>query len=291
VDIEPPRKQAKRESHFTASDADESDALDTPTPAPSKKQPSSLPFDALSTQKKNAAETRFEKITPKTAVDDMIPQEDRPAVARVMRISSPSNNSSTAPSTAPSRPTNPRAESSTGPATDKDGLTKKQRQNQKKKERHREAKAREEAIRQSQLRAHQKELETIRLNSQIKAAEKKSSVPINAWQQTGRPNIPAAEQQQPGMDDSVYTIRNLSEENLTTLGHRSDGAVSEEGWQEVTSRAAKKAAVAMAAGSAKGASGTEGSEDVSSLGDSEEGSVLKVPPAYASSNSFANLDS
>jgi len=223
----------------------------------------------------------------------MIPQEDRPAVARVMRISSPSNDTTTTPS----RPPKPRTESagSGGPAVDKDGLTKKQRQNQKKKERHREAKAREEAIRQSQLRAHQKELETIRLNSQIKAAEKKSAagaaVPINAWQQTGRPNV----DQPPAMDDSVYTIRNLSEENLTTLGHRSDGAASEEGWQEVTSRAAKKAAAAAAAASSssqKATSGTEGSEEVSSsVGDSEEGSVLKVRPAYVSNNTFANLDS
>jgi len=286
VDTEPPRKQVKRETHFTPSDADESDALDTPTPAPTKKQPTSLPFDSLSAHNKNAAETRFEKVTPKTSVDDMIPQEDRPAVARVMRISSPSNETTT-PSTP--RPANPRADSTgSGLAIDKDGLTKKQRQNQKKKERHREAKAREEAIRQSQLRAHQKELETIRLNSQIKAAEKKSSTnPINAWQQSGRPNV----DQPSALDESVYTIRNLSEENLTTLGHRSDGAASEEGWQEVTSKAAKKAAAA-ASSSQKATSGTEGSEEVSSsLGDSEEGSVLKVRPAYVSSNSFANLDS
>ena len=98
------------------------------------------------------------------------------------------------------------------------------------------------------------------------------------------------------MDDSVYTIRNLSdEENLTTWGHRSDGAASEEGWQEVTSRAAKKAASlvnAAASSSQKGTSGTEGSEDVSSsVGDSEEGSVLKVRPEYTSNNSFANLES
>src|SRR5271155_1399063 len=210
VDTEPPRKQVKRATHFTPSDADESDALDTPTPAPTKKQPTSLPFDSLSAPPKSAAETRFEKITPKTSVDDMIPQEDRPAVARVMRISPPSNETSTPPV---SRSANPRVETTgIGPVVDKDGLTKKQRQNQKKKERHREAKAREEAIRQSQLRAHQKELETIRLNSQIKAAEKKSVQP-NAWQQTGPP---------PAMDESVYTIRNLSDENLTTVGHRSD---------------------------------------------------------------------
>jgi len=56
------------------------------------------------------------------------------------------------------------------------------------------------------------------------------------------------------------------------------------------SKAAKKAAAA--ASSQKATSGTEGSEEVSSsLGDSEEGSVLKVRPAYVSSNSFANLDS
>ena len=91
------------------------------------------------------------------------------------------------------------------------------------------------------------------------------------------------------MDESVYTIRNLSEENLTTLGHRSDGTASEEGWQEVTSKAAKKAAAAAAQ---RATSLTEGSEEVSSsLGDSEEGSVPKVQPAYISSNSFANLDS
>ncbi len=202
----------------------------------------------------------------------MIPPEDRPAVARVMRISSPSSHQST-PTTSSSGLTNPRT---AGPAVDKDGLTKKQRQNQKKKERHREARAREEAIRQSQLRAHQKELETIRLNSQIKSSEKKSSPP-NAWQQTGRPV----------MEDSVYTIRDLSDENLTTLGHRSDGAASEEGWQEVTSRAVKKAA--SKAGTEK--SGTDVSEDISSIEGSEEGSVLKVRPPYVSSNSFSNLDS
>lgn len=89
------------------------------------------------------------------------------------------------------------------------------------------------------------------------------------------------------MEDSVYTIRNLSEENITTLGHRSDGAASEEGWQEVTSRAAKK--TSQKAGTEK--SGTDCSEDISSLEGSEEGSVPKVRPAYVSSNSFANLDS
>lgn len=272
VDVEPPWKQVKRDAHFTSSDADESDVMDTPTPAPSKKQSAGISGDTLSAQNKSAAESRFERITPKTVVDDMIPEEDRPAVARVMRISSPSEQ--LAP-TSP-RPANARAESSSGPAIDKDGLSKKQRQNLKKKERHREARAREEAIRQSQLRAHQKELETIRLNSQIKAAEKKSSQP-NVWQQTGRP----------AMEDSVYTIRNLSEENITTLGHRSDGAASEEGWQEVTSRAAKK--TSQKAGTEK--SGTDCSEDISSLEGSEEGSVPKVRPAYVSSNSFANLDS
>jgi hypothetical protein len=225
------------------------------------------------THSRNAAESRFEQITPKTAVDDMIPPEDRPTVARVMRISSPSSDQS-APTTSSVLTNTP----TTGPAVDSDGLTKKQRQNQKKRERHREARAREEAVRQAQLRAHQKELETIRLNSQIKAAEKKSSQPPpNAWQQTGRP----------AMEDSVYTIRNLSDENLTTLGHRSDGAASEEGWQEVTSRGAKKAV--SKTGTEK--SGTDGSEDVSSIEGSEGGFVLRVRPAYASSNSFANLDS
>lgn len=212
---------------------------------------------------------------PKTVVDDMIPQEDRPAVARVLRISSPSKEN--APSSP--RPAAAGTGSSRSLAVDNDGLTKKQRQNRKKKERHREARAREEAIRQSQLRAHQKELETIRLNSQIKEAEKKSAQ-INAWQHTGLPT----------MEDSVYTIRNLSEENLTTLGHRSDGAMSEEGWQEVTSKAAKRAAVNKTVAE-KATSGTDASEDLSSFGDSEEGSVLKVRPVYVSSNSFANLDS
>jgi hypothetical protein len=246
--------------------------LDTPTPHPSKKT-TTVSDDTLLTHSRNAAESRFERITPKTAVDDMIPPEDRPAVARVLRISSPSSDQST-PTTS-SGLTNTRT---SGPAVDSDGLTKKQRQNQKKKERHREARAREEAIRQSQLRAHQKELETIRLNSLIKAAEKKSSQPpVNAWQQTGRPT----------MEDSVYTIRNLSEENLTMLGHGSDGAASEEGWQEVTSRGTKKAV--SKSGNEKG--GTDGSEDISSIEGSEEGSVLRVRPAYASSNSFANLES
>lgn len=203
----------------------------------------------------------------------MIPPEDRPAVARIMRIA-PSSSDQSAPKTS-SVLTNART---SGPAVNSDGLTKKQRQNQKKKERQREARAREEAARQSQLQAHQKELETIRLNSQIKAAEKKlSQPPTNTWQQTGRPT----------MEDSVYTIRNLSDENLTTLGHRSDGAASEEGWQEVTSRTAKK--VASKSGTEK--SGTDGSEDISSIEGSEEGPVLKVRPPYASSNSFANLDS
>jgi hypothetical protein len=205
----------------------------------------------------------------------MIPPEDRPAVARVLRISSPSlgdNKTS-------SRPQQPPSDSVSGPATDKDGLTKKQRQNLKKKERHREARAREDAIRQSQLRAHQKELETLRLNSQIKAAEKKPTQP-NVWQQTGRP----------AMEDSVYTVQNLSEENLTTVGHPSDGAGSEEGWQEVTSRAAKKVA-SLKVGTEKSGSGTDGSDASSSIDESEEGSVPKARPAYATSNSFANLDS
>jgi hypothetical protein len=274
VDVEPPRKQAKHSSHSTPSDADESDALDTPTPGPSKK-PASDPLDAAIAKTKSAAEARFERITPKTAVDDMVPPEDRPAVARVMRIS-PSSQEATH---TPVRPAQSRTESSI--AVDKDGLTKKQRQNLKKKERHREARAKEEAVRQSQLRAHQKELETIRLNCQIKAAEKKTTQP-NPWQQSGRPSV---------MDDSVYTVRNLSEENLTTVGHPSDGAGSEEGWQEVTSRAAKKAASAASQKSSeKLGSGTDGS-DISSVVDSEEGSIPKVRPAYATSNSFANLDS
>ena len=270
VDSQPPRKQIKRATHSSPSDADESDALDKPTPAPSNKQSSS----GLPERAKNAAESRFEKVTPKTAVDDMIAPEDRPAVARVMRIASPSNEI-----TETTRPPKPRTDSS-GPAVDKDGLTKKQRQNLKKKERHREARAREEAIRQSQLRAHQKELETIRLNNQIKAAEKKSTQVGNAWEQTGRP----------AMEESVYTIRNLSEENLTTVGHRSDGAGSEEGWQEVTSKAAKKAANQKAI--SKQGSGSDGSEDSSSVNGSEGASTSQAAgPAYATNNSFANLDS
>jgi hypothetical protein len=202
----------------------------------------------------------------------MIAPEDRPAVARVMRISSPSQGSTDSPA----RPIKPRADSSIV-AVDKDGLTKKQRQNLKKKERHREARAREEAIRQSQLRAHQKDLETIRLNNQIKAAEKKTTQP-NAWQQSDRST----------MNDSVYTVRNLSEENLTTVGHRSDGAGSEEGWQEVTSKAAKKA---TAKSVEKQGGSSDGSEATSSGDDSEDGSVTDIRPAYATSNSFANLDS
>jgi hypothetical protein len=233
----------------------------------------SIPTESVPAQNKNAAESRFEKITPKTAVDDMIAPEDRPAVARVLRISSPSQDS-----TEPfKRPVKPRADSSSL-AVDQDGLTKKQRQNLKKKERHREARAREEAIRQSQLRAHQKDLETIRLNKQIKAAEKKSVQP-NVWQQTDL---------RPAMEESVYTIRNLSEENLTTVGHRSDGAGSEEGWQEVTSKAAKK--VATPKSIEKQGTSSDGSES-SSGDDSEEGSVPRARPAYATNNSFANLDS
>jgi hypothetical protein len=161
----------------------------------------------------------------------------------------------------------------------KDGLTKKQRQNLKKKERHREARARDEAVRQEQLRAHQRQLETIRLNSQIKAAEKQSSQP-NVWQQAGPPS----------MEDSVYTIRNVSDENLTTLGHRSDGTASEEGWQEVTSKAAKKAAAAAVATTMR-SQNAEGSDEISSDDTSDDGSTSKIRPAYVSSNSFANLDS
>lgn len=274
MDTEPPRKQAKRQAHSTPSDADESDALDTPTPARSNKASMRDSVESVATKIKSAAEKRFETITPTTSVDDMIPPEDRPTVARVLRISSPSREVANTSS----RPEQPRSQSTSGPAVDKDGLTKKQRQNLKKKERHREARAREEAIRQLQLRAHQKELETIRLNSQIKAAENKSGQP-NAWQQTGRST----------MEDSVYTVRNLSEENLTTVGHPSDGAGSEEGWQEVTSKAAKKAG-SLKAGTERSASATDGSEISSSIDESEEGSVPKARPAYASNNSFANLD-
>jgi hypothetical protein len=204
----------------------------------------------------------------------MIPEEDRPKVARVMRISSPSQ-----PTLIPShaKPVQNEPADAAGPAVGKDGLTKKQRQNLKKKERHREARARDEAVRQEQLRAHQRQLETIRLNSQIKAAEKQSSQP-NVWQQAGPPT----------MEDSVYTIRNVSDENLTTLGHRSDGTASEEGWQEVTSKAVKKAAAAVAAMKSQN---VEGSDEVSSDDTSDDGSTGKVRPAYVSSNSFANLDS
>jgi len=231
--------------------------------------------ESAATKLKSAAEKRFEQITPTTSVDDMIPPEDRPTVARVLRISSPSASENKASS----RPQRPRSDSGSGPAVDNDGLTKKQRQNLKKKERHREARAREEASRQSQLRAHQKELETIRLNSQIKAAEKKSPQP-NAWRQTGRPS----------MEDSVYTVRNLSEENLTTIGHPSDGAGSEEGWQEVTSRATKKAA-SLKGSTEKSGSGTDGSDVSSDIDEAEEAPLPKARTAYASNNSFANLDS
>lgn len=275
MDTEPPRKQIKREAHSTPSDADESDALDTPTLTPSSKISKNEVVEAAATEIKSAAEKRLEEITPTTSVDDMIPPEERPAVARVLRISSPSHEDTKSSS----RPQQSRSESSSGPAVGSDGLTKKQRQNLKKKERHREARAREEAIRQSQLRAHQKELETIRLNSQIKAAEKKSNQ-SNPWQQTGRP----------AMEDSVYTVRNLSEENLTTVGHPSDGAGSEEGWQEVTSRAAKKSAL-FKPGTDKSGSGTEASEASSSIDESDEGSASKPRPAYTSNNTFANLDS
>lgn len=277
VDTEPPRKLAKRETHFTSSEADESDAIDTPTPAPSKKQTAGASLDSTSSLPKSAAEERLDRTVAKTAVDDMIPEEDRPKVARVMRITSPSEEPTTKSITV-SHVESP----STGPAVDKDGLTKRQRQNQKKKERHREARAREEAARLERLKAHQKELETIRLNSQIKAAEKKvgqTSVWGQQPQQTG----------QPAMEDSVYTVRNLSDENLTTVGHRSDGQASEEGWQEVTSKAAKRAAAQKTGDKAQ--STTEGSEEISSVGDSEEGSLPKVQPAYTSSNSFANLES
>jgi hypothetical protein len=203
----------------------------------------------------------------------MIPEEDRPKMARVMRISSPSQ-----PTLIPSHAKPVRIEPAdpAGPAVGKDGLTKKQRQNLKKKERHREARARDEAVRQEQLRTHQRQLETIRLNSQIKAAEKQSSQP-NVWQQA----------EPPTMEDSVYTIRNVSDENLTTLGHRSDGTASEEGWQEVTSKAVKKAPAATTLKSQN----VEGSDEISSDDTSDDGSTGKVRPAYVSSNSFANLDS
>jgi hypothetical protein len=202
----------------------------------------------------------------------MLAPEDRPAVARVLRISSPSQDTSTPPTT---RPSKSRTESA-GLSVDKDGLTKKQRQNQKKKERHREARAREEAARQEQLRAHQKQLETIRLNTQIKAAEKRSTQ--SAWQRSDPPSL----------QESVYTVQNLSDENLTTVGHPSDGAASEEGWQEVTSKAAKRAAQKS---SEKSGSGTDGSEESLSVGDTEEGKTSQTGQPYASSNMFANLNS
>jgi hypothetical protein len=202
----------------------------------------------------------------------MVPPEDRPAVARVLRISSPNQETATIPTCQfTSHP------DSTGPITDKDGLTKKQRQNQKKKERHREARAREEAARLEQLRAHQKQLETIRMNSQIKAAEKRSSQ-ASAWQS----NQPAS------LKDSVYSLQNVSDENLTTIGLPSDGAASEEGWQEVTSRAAKRSAAKSAE---KSGSGTEASEENVSVGGTDGGSGSSRRQPYASSNSFAHLES
>jgi hypothetical protein len=260
VDSASSRKELQSsEIHFTSDDADESDAQDTPTPVPSKKR--------FVSQIKSAAELRLDKLTPKTAVDDMIPDDEKPAVARILRISPSSDQPSTS-----QKPTNPHVE------TPSPTLTRKQRQNQKKQEKKREAKARDEAIRQSQLQAHLKDLETIRLNTQIKESEKKVAQ-MNVWAQ-GRPS----------MEDSVYTIRDLSDENLTTTEYRSDEAASEEGWQEVMSKAAKKAVVQKATAD-KGTSGTEGSEEMSSLGDSEEGFGVKVRPAFISSNSFANLDS
>lgn len=101
-----------------------------------------------------------------------------------------------------------------------------------------------------------------------------------------------------GLVDSVYTVQNLSEENLTTVGHRSDGAASEEGWQEVTSRSAKRASQKEKV-SEKSWSGTERSEMGSSVGESEEvkgpgsftATTTTARKPYASSNSFANLDS
>jgi len=240
------------------SDADESDSSNTPTPG-LKADNVPVPISKVG-QRKTAADTYLEKATPKTIVDDMIPPDDRPAMARVLRISSPSQEAATAPA----RPSKSRPDS-VGSSVGKDGLTKKQRQNQKKKERHREARAREEAARLEQLRAHQKQLETIRLNNQIKAAEKRSSQ-TNAWQS---PN-------QPSLQDSVYTVQNLSDENLTIVGHPSDGAASEEGWQEVTSRAAKRAASKSAE---KSGSGTEASEESFSVGESDERrNLLKSQP-------------
>ena len=115
---------------------------------------------------------------------------------------------------------------------------------------------------------------------------------------TGAVVVTAAAGQE-GLGDSVYTVQNLSEENLTTVGHRSDGAASEEGWQEVTSRSAKRASQKEKV-SEKSWSGTERSEVGSSVGESEEvkghGSSTATTAAtarkpYASSNSFANLDS
>ena len=92
------------------------------------------------------------------------------------------------------------------------------------------------------------------------------------------------------MEDSVYTVRNLSEENLTTIGHPSDGAGSEEGWQEVTSRAAKKTA-SLKGSTEKSGSGTDGSDVSSDIDEAEEVPLPKARTAYASNNSFANLDS
>jgi len=226
------------------SDAEDSDVLDTPTPVPSR--PSNQESDAPQIQRKTAAESRLEKTVRKTVVDDMLLPEDKPAVARVLRISSPAPQTSVHP---PSRPHPTKDDLSSG----KDGLTKKQRQNQKKKERHREARAREEAARQEQLRAHQKELETIRLNNQIKKAERKSTT--NVWQQS----VPAS------LSDSVYTVRDLSDENLTTIG--SDGAGSDEGWQEVTSKGAKRAAYHRVE---KTGSSTDRSDELSSKDDNDD---------------------
>jgi len=276
VDTEPPRKLVKREIHSTPSDADESDALDTPTPAP-KREIANIPLSSLVIDATTKSESHLGKNTPKTIVDDMLEPEAHPP--RVMRITSPSQ--AFVSSSEFARTT--KAEALAGPHVGSDGLTKKQRQNQKKKERQREARARDEADRKLQLRAHQDALEAIRLNSQIRAAERKAAQQSNdVWgKQTGSLT---------GMDESVYTIRNLSEENLTTFGHPSDTAGSEEGWQEVTSKAAKKV-LSQKASREKVVGGTDGSEEFSSLGESEDASVLKAASPYASGNSFANLDS
>jgi hypothetical protein len=223
--------------------------LDTPTLAPAmpaKKEGAGAPRIQVKTE----AQSRLDLVVPKTVVDDMLPPEDKPSVARVLRISSPAPPKSPPPSSHTAKDVS---------FVGKDGLTKKQRQNQKKKERHREARAREEIARQEQLRAHQKELETIRLNDQIKKAERKS-VQTSVWPQAGSPSL----------SDSVYTVRDLSDENLGTIG--SDGAGSD-GWQEVTSKGAKRGAFPRTV--EKTGSFTDRSDEVSSKDDSEDGNILQ----------------